>query len=49
MLLDTASTAFGKTLNVGRFHRQWMEDAGFVDIQEKVVKVRKSFGSCGPC
>lgn len=37
--LETASTAFGKTLNVGRFHRRWMEEAGFVDVEEKVVKV----------
>ncbi|TVY35145.1 Secondary metabolism regulator [Lachnellula subtilissima] len=36
--LDVSSTAFGKTLNVGRFHKQWMEEAGFVDIEEKVVK-----------
>ncbi|TVY50320.1 Secondary metabolism regulator LAE1 [Lachnellula cervina] len=36
--LEASSTAFGKTLNVGRFHKQWMEEAGFVDIEEKVVK-----------
>lgn len=37
--LETASTGFGKTLNVGRFHKQWMEEAGFVDVEERVVKV----------
>ncbi|TVY83055.1 Secondary metabolism regulator laeA [Lachnellula suecica] len=36
--LETATTSVGKPLNVGRFHRQWMEDAGFVDIEEKIVK-----------
>jgi len=36
--LEAGSTAFGKPLNVGRFHKQWMEEAGFVDIEEKVVK-----------
>jgi hypothetical protein len=37
--LSKSSVDFGKPLNVGRFHRGWMEDAGFVDIEEKVVKV----------
>jgi hypothetical protein len=37
--LSKSSVDFGKPLNVGRFHRGWMEEAGFVDIEEKVVKV----------
>ena len=37
--LDEASTAFGKTLNVGQYHKQWMEEAGYEDVHERVVKV----------
>ena len=38
--LNKLSTDFGKVLNVGRFHRQWMQEAGFVDTEEWLVKVR---------
>ncbi|OBT73164.1 hypothetical protein VF21_07934 [Pseudogymnoascus sp. 05NY08] len=34
-----SSVDFGKPLNVGRFHKGWMEEAGFTDVEEKVVKV----------
>lgn len=37
--LSKSSVDFGKPLNVGRFHRGWMEEAGFTDVEEKVVKV----------
>jgi SAM-dependent methyltransferase len=37
--LSKSSVDFGKPLNVGRFHKGWMEEAGFVDVEEKVVKV----------
>jgi SAM-dependent methyltransferase len=37
--LQTASATFGKQLNVGRFHKSWMEEAGFVDVEEKLIKV----------
>ena len=37
--LNRVSTQFGKMLNVGRHHKRWMQEAGFVDVQEKVVKV----------
>jgi len=38
--LTETSTRFGKPLNIGRLHKGWMEDAGFVGVEEKVVKVR---------
>lgn len=34
-----SSVDFGKPLNVGRFHKGQMEEAGFTNVQEKVVKV----------
>lgn len=37
--LDKISNEVGKPLNIARFHKKWMEDAGFVDVKEKVVKV----------
>lgn len=37
--LDEASALFGKRINVARFHRQWMEDAGFEDVQEQVFRI----------
>jgi SAM-dependent methyltransferase len=37
--VDRASTAVGKTLNVAHLHRQWMVDAGFVNVTEDVRKV----------
>ncbi|KFY95340.1 hypothetical protein V500_02833 [Pseudogymnoascus sp. VKM F-4518 (FW-2643)] len=37
--LSKSSADFGKPLNVGRFHKGWMEEAGFTDVEEKVVKV----------
>ncbi|KAL2272045.1 hypothetical protein VTJ83DRAFT_1416 [Remersonia thermophila] len=37
--IDVASRQFGKTLNVARFHKQWMIDAGFEDVEEKVVRI----------
>ncbi|PVH74265.1 putative methyltransferase [Cadophora sp. DSE1049] len=36
--LNRVSTQFGKVLNVGRHHKRWMQEAGFVDVEEKVVK-----------
>jgi SAM-dependent methyltransferase len=38
-MLDEASLKYGKRLNVARFHKQWMIEAGFQDVQEKVVRV----------
>jgi SAM-dependent methyltransferase len=37
--LEEASTMFGKTIDVARKHKQWMIDAGFEDVQEKIVRV----------
>lgn len=38
--LDTASKMYGKQINVARFQRQWMIDAGFEDVQERIYRVR---------
>jgi SAM-dependent methyltransferase len=37
--LDAASLMFGKQINVARFHKQWMIDAGFEDVKEVVKRV----------
>lgn len=37
--LSAASSAYGKPINVGRFHKQWMMDAGFEHVQEVVHRV----------
>ncbi|KAK3986961.1 S-adenosyl-L-methionine-dependent methyltransferase [Cladorrhinum sp. PSN332] len=37
--LDEASLQFGKRINVARHHKQWMIDAGFEDVQERVVRI----------
>lgn len=37
--LDGASTMFGKQINVARHHKQWMIDAGFEDVVEKIIRV----------
>lgn len=41
--LDGASTMFGKQINVAKKHKQWMIDAGFEDVVEKIIRV--SLGS----
>ncbi|TDZ35511.1 Secondary metabolism regulator LAE1 [Colletotrichum spinosum] len=37
--LDEASKMYGKQINVARFHKQWMIDAGFEDVQELVYRI----------
>jgi SAM-dependent methyltransferase len=37
--LDSASKMFGKQINVAKYHKQWMIDAGFEDVQELVLRV----------
>ncbi|KAK0615551.1 methyltransferase domain-containing protein [Bombardia bombarda] len=37
--LDEASRTFGKQINVANRHKQWMIDAGFVDVQEVVHRI----------
>lgn len=41
--LDEASNKFGKMLNVAKYHKQWIIDAGFVDVKEVVVRVSAAF------
>lgn len=43
--VDRASTMFGKRLNIAHQHRQWMIDAGFLDVREIVKKVCHSLRS----
>ncbi|KAF4504503.1 hypothetical protein G6O67_007950 [Ophiocordyceps sinensis] len=37
--LSAASVMYGKPINVARFHRQWMMDAGFDQVQEVVRRM----------
>ncbi|KAK5010313.1 hypothetical protein LTR28_010644 [Elasticomyces elasticus] len=37
--MTDVSTRFQKPLNIARFHKRWMEEAGFVDVREEVYKV----------
>ncbi|EEP77397.1 hypothetical protein UREG_02246 [Uncinocarpus reesii 1704] len=37
--LSEVSDKVGKPLNVAQFQKKWMEEAGFLDVQEKVIKV----------
>ncbi|KAG7290046.1 hypothetical protein NEMBOFW57_000038 [Staphylotrichum longicolle] len=37
--LDGASKMFGKQINVAKKHKQWMIDAGFEDVTEKVIRI----------
>ena len=39
-LLDEASTKFGKKLNVSANYKDWMMEAGFIDVSDDVYKVR---------
>ena len=38
--MDDASIKFGKRLNVAEYHKKWIHDAGFVNVEEDVFKVR---------
>jgi trans-aconitate methyltransferase len=38
-LVDEASTKFGKRFNVAEMHKQYLIDAGFVDVQDDIYKV----------
>ena len=42
--LNEASAMFGKYLNVADKHVDWMKEAGFVDVKEKVFQVGLSEG-----
>ncbi|KAK4098907.1 S-adenosyl-L-methionine-dependent methyltransferase [Parathielavia hyrcaniae] len=37
--LDAGSKIFGKQINVANRQKQWMIDAGFEDVQEKIVRI----------
>ena len=37
--LDEASQRFNKRINVAQFHKQWIIDAGFVDVKEEVHRI----------
>lgn len=38
-LVDEASTKFGKRMNVASEQKRWIEEAGFGDVREDVVKI----------
>lgn len=38
--LSDLTVRFGKPMNVAALHKQWMPEAGFVDVKEEVCKVR---------
>ncbi|KAJ4286594.1 hypothetical protein N0V88_007956 [Collariella sp. IMI 366227] len=38
-MLDDASRMFGKQINVAKKHKQWMIDAGFEDVQERISRI----------
>lgn len=42
-LVDEASTKFGKRMNVASEQKRWIEEAGFGDVREDVVKVSSLF------
>ncbi|KAI8649095.1 hypothetical protein NCS57_01445600 [Fusarium keratoplasticum] len=37
--LDATSQVFGKRLNVAKYHKQWMIDAGFQDVEEREFRI----------
>ncbi|KAK4186712.1 S-adenosyl-L-methionine-dependent methyltransferase [Podospora australis] len=37
--LDEASKLYGKQINVANKHKEWMIEAGFEDVQEKVIRI----------
>jgi SAM-dependent methyltransferase len=44
-VLNDASAIFGKKLNVAENHKMWMEEAGFIDVQDDVFKVSNDCSS----
>ena len=38
-LIDEASRRFGKRMNVAHLQKEWMEEAGFEEVRDEVVKV----------
>lgn len=38
-LVDEASSRFGKRMNVAQYQKQWIEEAGFEDVRDDIVKV----------
>jgi SAM-dependent methyltransferase len=45
--LSDISIDFQKPLNVGKFQKRWMEEAGFLDVREKIVKVGSTLPPIG--
>ncbi|KAK4237736.1 secondary metabolism regulator LAE1 [Achaetomium macrosporum] len=37
--LEESSQLFGKPINIARKHKQWMVNAGFEDVAEKVIRI----------
>lgn len=47
--LDAASKMYGKQINVARFQKQWIIDAGFEDVEERIYRVRKKRSNSAHC
>lgn len=45
-LLNEACTKFGKPIDVARYHKYWLIDAGFKNVQEETYKVCQVSYSC---
>lgn len=46
--VDKASEVFGKKMDVADRQKQWMIDAGFVDVRDDIYKVRRIFPFSAP-
>ena len=48
--LYEAGRKFGKRLDVAHMHKEWLEDAGFLDVREEVYKVLEwLYGEISEC
>ena len=43
--VDDGSMKFGKRFRTAQLHKQWMQEAGFIDVREEVHKVQTLFPS----
>ena len=43
-----ASEKFGKKMGVSNRYKEWMIEAGFVNVREEIRKVRLALGSSSP-
>ena len=41
--MDEVSEKFGKRMRTAQLHKQWIQEAGFIDVHEEIYKVNTSF------